>query len=69
LAPGAHHPGRRSDACQKFGESESLRGGLGQFKAKHLMTLALANAGRLAKHGASKRQADSSCWDKIAFYY
>jgi 2,3-bisphosphoglycerate-independent phosphoglycerate mutase len=42
----------RTDACQKFGESEALRGGLGQFEAKHLMTLALANAGRLAKYGA-----------------
>ena len=26
--------------------------GLGQFEAKHLMTLALANAGRLGKYGA-----------------
>jgi 2,3-bisphosphoglycerate-independent phosphoglycerate mutase len=42
----------RTDACQNFGESEALRGGLGQFEAKHLMTLALANAGRLAKYGA-----------------
>jgi 2,3-bisphosphoglycerate-independent phosphoglycerate mutase len=42
----------RTDGCQKFGESECLRGGLGQFEAKHLMTLALANAGRLSKYGA-----------------
>ncbi len=42
----------RTDACQKFGESECLRGGLGQFEAKYLMTLALANAGRLSKYGA-----------------
>ena len=42
----------RSDACQKFGESECIHGGLGQFEAKHLMTLALANAGRLGKYGA-----------------
>jgi len=42
----------RTDACQKFGESECVRGGLGQFEAKHLMTLALANAGRLGKYGA-----------------
>ncbi len=42
----------RTDACQSFGESECLRGGLGQFEAKHLMTLALANAGRLGKFGA-----------------
>jgi 2,3-bisphosphoglycerate-independent phosphoglycerate mutase len=42
----------RTDACQKFGETECLRGGLGQFEAKYLMTLALANAGRLSKYGA-----------------
>jgi 2,3-bisphosphoglycerate-independent phosphoglycerate mutase len=42
----------RTDGCQKFGESECLRGGLGQFEAKFLMCLALANAGRLAKYGA-----------------
>jgi 2,3-bisphosphoglycerate-independent phosphoglycerate mutase len=46
-----------SDACRpdghsSFGESNCVRGGLGQFKAKYLMTLALANAGRLAKYGA-----------------
>jgi 2,3-bisphosphoglycerate-independent phosphoglycerate mutase len=42
----------RTDACQKFGETECLRGGLGQFEAKYLMSLALANAGRLGKFGA-----------------
>jgi 2,3-bisphosphoglycerate-independent phosphoglycerate mutase len=42
----------RTDACQKFGETECLRGGLGLFEAKYLMLLALANAGRLAKYGA-----------------
>jgi 2,3-bisphosphoglycerate-independent phosphoglycerate mutase len=42
----------RTDACQKFGETECLRGGLGQFEAKYLMPLALANAGRLGKYGA-----------------
>ncbi len=42
----------RTDGCHEFGESECLRGGLGQFEAKHLMTLALANAGRLGKYGA-----------------
>jgi 2,3-bisphosphoglycerate-independent phosphoglycerate mutase len=42
----------RTDGCQRFGEAECLRGGLGQFEAKYLMTLALANAGRLAKYGA-----------------
>lgn len=42
----------RTDQCQRFGESECLRGGLGQFEAKYLMSLALANAGRLGKYGA-----------------
>ena len=42
----------RTDACEKFGERECVRGGLGQFESKHLMTLALANAGRLGKFGA-----------------
>jgi len=42
----------RSDACQKFAESECLRGGLGLFEAKYLMPLALSNAGRMGKYGA-----------------
>lgn len=42
----------RPDPCQQFSESECIRGGLGHFEAKHLMTLALANAGRLTKYGA-----------------
>ena len=42
----------RTDTCQAFGEREAVHGGLGQFEAKHLMTLALANAGRLGKFGA-----------------
>ncbi|TWT87211.1 cofactor-independent phosphoglycerate mutase [Pseudobythopirellula maris] len=42
----------RSDGAQSFGEQQCLTGGLGQFEAKHLMTLAMANAGRLAKFGA-----------------
>jgi len=42
----------RTDGCQSFGESECLRGGLGQFEAKYIMSLALANAGRLGKYGA-----------------
>lgn len=45
-------PACRTDACQTFGESETLHGGLGQFEAKYLMPLALANAGRLGKFGA-----------------
>lgn len=35
-----------------FGERACLRGELGTFEAKHLLTLALAHAGRLAKFGA-----------------
>jgi len=42
----------RTDGCQKFGETECLRGGLGLFEAKYLMPLALANAGRMGKYGA-----------------
>jgi 2,3-bisphosphoglycerate-independent phosphoglycerate mutase len=42
----------RTDGVETFGERDCIRGGLGQFEAKHLMTLALANAGRLAKYGA-----------------
>ena len=46
-----------SDCCRPdpetaFNESTCIRGGLGQFEARHLMTLALANAGRLGKYGA-----------------
>ncbi len=42
----------RSDESQAFGERDCVRGGLGQFEAKYLMTLAMANAGRLGKFGA-----------------
>jgi 2,3-bisphosphoglycerate-independent phosphoglycerate mutase len=42
----------RFDGGKKFSESAALRGGLGQFEAKYLMPLALANAGRLGKFGA-----------------
>ena len=42
----------RTDGSQSFGEAECVRGGLGQFEAKYLMSLALANAGRLGKYGA-----------------
>lgn len=42
----------RPDSCTQFSESDSVRGGLGQFEAKHLMTLALANACRMGKFGA-----------------
>lgn len=42
----------RSDQVVEFGEMYCLRGGLGQFEAKHLMSLAMAHAGRLGKYGA-----------------
>lgn len=42
----------RPDGLAAFSESNARLGGLGQFEAKHLMTLALANAGRLGKYGA-----------------
>ena len=42
----------RADSCTSFGEAQCLSGGLGQFAAKHLMSLALAHAGRLEKYGA-----------------
>jgi 2,3-bisphosphoglycerate-independent phosphoglycerate mutase len=42
----------RPDGVVEFGESHCLRGGLGQFEAKYLMSLAMAHAGRLAKYGA-----------------
>ena len=42
----------RFDGCETFGESECLRGGLGQFEAKYLMPLAMAHANRLEKFGA-----------------
>ncbi|MFN0019430.1 MAG: 2,3-bisphosphoglycerate-independent phosphoglycerate mutase [Pirellulaceae bacterium] len=42
----------RPDGHTTFGENTSARGGLGQFKAKYLMSLALSNAGRMGKYGA-----------------
>ena len=42
----------RHDDVTEFSERACLRGGLGQFQAKHLMLLAMANAGRLGKYGA-----------------
>ena len=42
----------RFDNLDQFHERSCIQGGLGQFEAKHLMTLALANAGRLGKYGA-----------------
>lgn len=45
-------PTCRPDEVTQFGESHCLRGGLGQFELKYLLTLALAHAGRLQKFGA-----------------
>jgi 2,3-bisphosphoglycerate-independent phosphoglycerate mutase len=42
----------RFDGVTEFGEEQCLRGGLGQFKAKYLLPLAMAHAGRLGKYGA-----------------
>jgi 2,3-bisphosphoglycerate-independent phosphoglycerate mutase len=42
----------RPDEVKQFGEQYCLRGGLGQFRAKDLLPLALAHAGRLQKFGA-----------------
>ena len=42
----------RPDGNTTYGENTAIRGGLGQFEAKYLMTLALSNAGRLGKYGA-----------------
>lgn len=42
----------RTDDVTEFNENACLRGGLGQFAAKHLMLLAMAHAKRLGKYGA-----------------
>jgi 2,3-bisphosphoglycerate-independent phosphoglycerate mutase len=42
----------RFDGVTTFGEEPCLRGGLGQFKAKYLLPLAMAHAGRMGKYGA-----------------
>lgn len=42
----------RPDPHTTFGENTCITGGLGHFEAKYLMTLALANAGRMGKYGA-----------------
>ena len=41
-----------TDGTSRFDEEECARGGLGVFPALKIMELALANAGRLKKHGA-----------------
>ena len=40
------------DSVESFCEAECDRGGLGVFPANKIMELALANAGKLKKHGA-----------------
>ena len=42
----------RPDGLEKFSEQDCLRGGFGQFPAKHLMLLAMAHALRFGKYGA-----------------
>ncbi len=42
----------RPDGCQKFGEKDAIQGGLGQFQAVYLMSLAMAHAEKLGKFGA-----------------
>jgi 2,3-bisphosphoglycerate-independent phosphoglycerate mutase len=42
----------RGDGLTAFNESTCIRGGLGLFEGQYLMSLAMANAGRLAKYGA-----------------
>jgi 2,3-bisphosphoglycerate-independent phosphoglycerate mutase len=42
----------RPDGATEYSESACLRGGLGQFQAKHLMMLAMAHAQRFSKYGA-----------------
>jgi len=42
----------RPDGLPSFSERQCIRGGLGQFEAKYLMSLAMANADRLGKFGA-----------------
>lgn len=42
----------RSDGIEEFGESACAKGNLGHVFARHIMPIALANAGRVAKYGA-----------------
>ncbi|HSA99266.1 MAG TPA: 2,3-bisphosphoglycerate-independent phosphoglycerate mutase [Anaerolineales bacterium] len=42
----------RADGIPEFGEHACLRGSLGVLPAKHIIPIALANAGRITKYGA-----------------
>jgi 2,3-bisphosphoglycerate-independent phosphoglycerate mutase len=42
----------RADGIPEFGEHACLRGSLGVLPAKHIIPIALANAGRIMKYGA-----------------
>jgi 2,3-bisphosphoglycerate-independent phosphoglycerate mutase len=42
----------RADGISEFGERACLRGSLGVLPAKHIIPIALANAGRIMKYGA-----------------
>ena len=42
----------RTDTCTAYGETEAIKGGLGQFQAIYIMPMAMAHAGRLNKFGA-----------------
>lgn len=42
----------RPDSVSSFGETECVRGGLGQIEAKYLLSLAMAHAERLQRYGA-----------------
>jgi 2,3-bisphosphoglycerate-independent phosphoglycerate mutase len=42
----------RADSISEFGERACARGSLGVLPATHILPIALANAGRIAKYGA-----------------
>jgi 2,3-bisphosphoglycerate-independent phosphoglycerate mutase len=42
----------RADGIAEFGEHACLHGSLGVLPAKHVIPIALANAGRITKYGA-----------------
>lgn len=47
-----YSPFCRPDGITEFGERACVKGSLGQVNAKHILPIALANAGRVAKYGA-----------------